>query len=524
MATGASATTGDSGFGGDEGGAEGGAEGGDNAGQAQASAVAGLGSEEADYDPATGKPLPRVFVLDSSSMPDAADGGSPEAQPPPAPLPGQPGAPSHTPSPTYGANAPMGWPPPRRLERRFRRFWTQEQRDQADVDAMLSASGLKTSYESAVAEALRNGQSTPPPPAPEGRVADEFVAAVLGTISACAASLPEGAPFLWEAIHPQQPADQRPCYNPSGRYVVRVFVAGAWRCVEVDDMVPLNAKSEPVVLFSEHPRELWPTLLATAIYKVMALGSMGATHESLEFDPVPLPTTDDGKPLAVPPRQLNDARRTDARFGATLAFAVHTLTGWLPCVVPSVLPARPPPSEAPYQIADGGRGPGGPGGPGPDQREQGRMVVSLRSTSNDSVVSVNDERLDFSGRYDYAMTQTSTDSVVSVNEGKLDFSGRYDATQTIVVDAATAAADAEVALANSSGTFGGAGGGGEGEGEGEEGPSEAEVALAEVEALEDAAQVRTTLCVILPYPHVGLVGLHGMAWHGMVWYFPTWVH
>ena len=39
---------------------------------------------------------------------------------------------------------------------------------------------------------------------------------------------------------------QVPCYNPCGRYAIKLFAAGRWRKVEVDDCIPLDATRSPV--------------------------------------------------------------------------------------------------------------------------------------------------------------------------------------------------------------------------------------------------------------------------------------
>ncbi|CAN0550565.1 unnamed protein product, partial [Ectocarpus sp. 8 AP-2014] len=41
-----------------------------------------------------------------------------------------------------------------------------------------------------------------------------------------------------------------PCYNPCGRYLIKLFAAGRWRRVEVDDSIPLDATGRPVRSFS----------------------------------------------------------------------------------------------------------------------------------------------------------------------------------------------------------------------------------------------------------------------------------
>ena len=124
-------------------------------------------------------------------------------------------------------------------------------------------------------------------------------------------------PYLWRAIHPQLP-DGRPCYNPAGKYCVKLFVAGAWRKVYVNDHVPISESGEPVVASSAVPQELWPMILAKAVYTVYtALGYFKVFHCL-------------GMANAAP-----SSTDTAAAF---IAFALHTLTGWLstaPMAIPS---------------------------------------------------------------------------------------------------------------------------------------------------------------------------------------------
>ena len=73
--------------------------------------------------------------------------------------------------------------------------------------------------------------------------------------------------FLWRAIYPQLPSG-KPVYNPAGKYCVRLFLAGQWRRVFVDDSVPVTADGRPAVACSQDQLELWPLLLAKALYAV----------------------------------------------------------------------------------------------------------------------------------------------------------------------------------------------------------------------------------------------------------------
>ncbi len=56
-------------------------------------------------------------------------------------------------------------------------------------------------------------------------------------------------------------SSQVPCYNPCGRYAVKLFAAGRWRKVEVDDCIPLDAARCPVSL-SQYPFLWLPALIA----------------------------------------------------------------------------------------------------------------------------------------------------------------------------------------------------------------------------------------------------------------------
>ncbi len=76
-----------------------------------------------------------------------------------------------------------------------------------------------------------------------------------------------GCPYLWRAIYPQFPTG-RPCYNASGKYCVKAFVGGQWRKVFVTDDVPVDAAGAPAVASSQSRQELWPILLAKAVYTV----------------------------------------------------------------------------------------------------------------------------------------------------------------------------------------------------------------------------------------------------------------
>jgi hypothetical protein len=74
--------------------------------------------------------------------------------------------------------------------------------------------------------------------------------------------------FLWRHIYPQT-AEGRPCYNPAGKYIVRLFLAGKWRRVHVNDTIPVDVNGVPLCAGSADNFEIWPTLLSKAIYTVI---------------------------------------------------------------------------------------------------------------------------------------------------------------------------------------------------------------------------------------------------------------
>ena len=75
-------------------------------------------------------------------------------------------------------------------------------------------------------------------------------------------------PLLWDAIYPQD-ATGRPCYNPAGKYLLKLWLAGKWRRVLIDDRLPFIG-NDVVIASSCDNRELWPSLLVKGLYKVWA--------------------------------------------------------------------------------------------------------------------------------------------------------------------------------------------------------------------------------------------------------------
>jgi hypothetical protein len=105
--------------------------------------------------------------------------------------------------------------------------------------------------------------------------------------------------FLWRSIYPQS-SEGRPCYNPNGKYCVKLYLAGRWRRVAVSDAVPVSESGRCLLPRSSEALELWPTLLAKALYAAVA----GCGYLSVLFN--------------------------DQMESQLVSFLVHMLTGWSP--------------------------------------------------------------------------------------------------------------------------------------------------------------------------------------------------
>ncbi len=126
-----------------------------------------------------------------------------------------------------------------------------------------------------------------------------------------------GMEYLWNAIYPKLP-NGRPCYNPNGKYCVRLYLGGKWRKIIVSDEVPVDNDNIPIIASSSNKLELWPTILAKAIYTVYT--SCGYSTS--------LPNLDD----VVVDQESGVTIRKPSPSNAALftGFVIHILTGWHP--------------------------------------------------------------------------------------------------------------------------------------------------------------------------------------------------
>ncbi|RNF15848.1 calpain-like cysteine peptidase [Trypanosoma conorhini] len=76
--------------------------------------------------------------------------------------------------------------------------------------------------------------------------------------------------YLWELVYPHAPGTCHPVYNPHGKYVVRLFIDGAFRRVTIDDYLPVDALGRPFLTLTTQ-KEIWPALLAKAIFQALGL-------------------------------------------------------------------------------------------------------------------------------------------------------------------------------------------------------------------------------------------------------------
>ena len=55
-------------------------------------------------------------------------------------------------------------------------------------------------------------------------------------------------------------------YNPCGKYIIKLFINGMWRAVEIDDYFPIDTYGNPICAFSSKGK-LWVSLIEKAYLK-----------------------------------------------------------------------------------------------------------------------------------------------------------------------------------------------------------------------------------------------------------------
>jgi len=210
----------------------------------------------------------------------------------------------------------------------FTRVWSEQQKEDINKEAAEAKAREKARQEAAEARAARQAEAEElgeefldedeaeeedlalleePEPVnrvPEGPEIEASIASLLRVICLHPKNVDKSDPFLWEAIYPKD-ASGNPRYNPAGKYCLKVFFSGKWRKLTIDDTVPVNDEGDILLTSSQTPGELWPTILAKAIYKMQAIAGI--------FDDV-----------------------TGLQSAASSAFAAHILTSWLPKLLPAL--------------------------------------------------------------------------------------------------------------------------------------------------------------------------------------------
>ena len=156
--------------------------------------------------------------------------------------------------------------------------------------------------------ALRSVLSAPVPPprlvetpvAPEESPFMCFMSSVfelVGRIRARVARVP-GAQWLPYSIFPHD-ASGRPAVNPVGKYIVKLYVGGAWRAIMIDDMIPIDSAGRvllPVIACRESAREEPLVPKAFEPYGVRTIAHSVAATDN-EVTP---PARDDAAGVAAP--------------------------------------------------------------------------------------------------------------------------------------------------------------------------------------------------------------------------------
>lgn len=211
----------------------------------------------------------------------------------------------------------------------------------------------------------------PPPAEPEDLGIDPTMASIAQAFLAIASSATPADPgsCLWEAVYPKNERGW-PTVSESGIYAVKLWWDGQWRCIAVDDRVPVDSNGVPLLVHSVHAHELWPMLIAKALLRLgsarrasisagLGPGTMlhhlaGWSVESVPANGADVaallaPATDGAQNaiFVVDSGKLSSAADLDALPGH--AMLTGPLLGAMPCLK---VPPPPEPSETPPEEGD----------------------------------------------------------------------------------------------------------------------------------------------------------------------------
>ncbi|ORZ25281.1 hypothetical protein BCR42DRAFT_445071 [Absidia repens] len=77
-----------------------------------------------------------------------------------------------------------------------------------------------------------------------------------------------GKQLITSCIYPQN-KQGIPCYNPSGKYVIKLVYNGIARKVVVDDLLPISREGTLMCTFSTNKEEIWSSIIEKAYMKIM---------------------------------------------------------------------------------------------------------------------------------------------------------------------------------------------------------------------------------------------------------------
>lgn len=70
--------------------------------------------------------------------------------------------------------------------------------------------------------------------------------------------------LITSCIYPQNKHGE-PCYNPNGKYVIKLVYNGIARKVVVDDLLPISREGTLMCTFSTNKGELWASIIEKAV-------------------------------------------------------------------------------------------------------------------------------------------------------------------------------------------------------------------------------------------------------------------